>query len=64
MYEIRIEKLKSEHDRRLAQEAIEVPYMWWTTINPDKAETEEGRKLLNDIATYKHHLEEYYDGTL
>lgn len=59
----RIEKLESEHDRRLAQEAVEMPYIWWASIKPWKAETEEGRQLLKDIATHKFHTEEIYDGT-
>ena len=64
MFENRIAQLESEHDRKLAKEAVEVPYIWWGLIEPEKAETEEGRKLLKDIRTHKFHTEEYYSGTL
>jgi len=60
----RIRRLKSNHDRQLAQDAIEMPNIWWGAIDPEEAETEEGRKLLKDIQTFKWHMEEFADGTL
>lgn len=50
-----------EHDRKLIDAAH---HQCWEDIEPDKAETEEGKNVLHAIAIRKYHIDEARAGML
>lgn len=52
----------NDHDRQLFEAAWRVPNHLWHTIDPSQAETEAGRRNLENVARHKYHDEEYECG--
>lgn len=48
----------NEHDKELVEKAWRVSPYDWSSIDENEAETEEGKRKLHDIMTYKYHMEE------
>lgn len=48
-----------EQEKELIRKAND---MRWEDIEPKEAMTEEGRRILNDIASSKYHLDEFKSG--
>lgn len=56
----------TEKDLELIKRAKNIPYTRWYDIEDleKEADTEEARKQLRSILSYKYHTEEYYAGCL
>ena len=54
------------HDQRLVTEAMSYPYQEWPEVMQIccKCETEEGRRMVKDIASRLYHLDEASNGML
>ncbi len=51
----------TEHDKQLVESSR---HMRWEDIDPDAAETEEGRETLRGMIARKYHREEYRMGVI